>query len=103
MNKDQLEHISELKSDLTIREKKDRHGKYKVKILYRGEGLYYEDDNKALICEIGLLPKIVLFTKTIKKWDNGCKVTNEEKLKIYSRLKQYFLDSDNEIIELYSD
>lgn len=103
MNRTELEYLKDIKADAKINEKVDKTGTFKIKILNRGEQLYYQSEDKALIFEIGLLPKIVLFTKTIKKWDNGKKVTDEERSILYERITQYFLNSDNEKIELCDD
>ena len=64
---------------------------YKIKILHRGEQLFYYDmlNDRALIVEIQIRNGSV-FEKSIAKWDSGAKVDTDEKANIISRILNYF-------------
>jgi hypothetical protein len=68
---------------------------YRIKIIGRGEQLFYQQDDKALFVEIVTDSKNNcenIFAASIKKWDNGKKVTEDEKRLILTRLKNYFVN-----------
>jgi hypothetical protein len=56
---------------------KDGH-KYKLKILGRGEELFFQKDNDAMICEISAW-HAAIDPKSIRRWDNGNKISDEER------------------------
>lgn len=49
MNRTELEYLKDIKADAKINEKVDKTGTFKIKILNRGEQLYYQSEDKALI------------------------------------------------------
>lgn len=87
----QYEHIQELKETTvaTPRVEVNQEEDYKVRIINRGEQLFYQQENRALICEIQPTESIV-YTDSIKRWDDGKPVTDEEKRRIITRLDSYF-------------
>lgn len=61
---------------------------YKFKILGRGEMAFYQQNDRALFLEIDRLGGI--FEKSIRRWDDGTKVTPEEKKVIIERVAAFF-------------
>lgn len=96
-----MEQVEELKKSHKINYKQDSQGEFKISVINRGEQLYYEEDDKAFICQILILPQITLFTKSLKKWDNKKEISDVERIRFYDRIKQYFIDTDNEEIIFY--
>ncbi|MEN5232472.1 hypothetical protein [Sphingobacterium faecium] len=52
--------------------------RYKLKILGRGDELFFQKDDDALICEI-VARYGVINPKSITRWDNGEKISDEER------------------------
>ena len=50
----------------------------KVQILGRGETAFYQQGDRALLLEV-LAGRGVVFADTIRRWDDGKKVTDEER------------------------
>ncbi|MBN1984451.1 MAG: hypothetical protein JW795_23195 [Chitinivibrionales bacterium] len=62
---------------------------YRIKIIYRGEHLFYQQGERALICAIDPIDNII-YKKSLKHWDNGKKISDEEKKIICDRIIRYF-------------
>lgn len=62
---------------------------YRIRIVRRGEGIFYQEGTRALICVTDPFEPIVVLA-SISKWDDGAVVTNEERETIMVRLKNYF-------------
>lgn len=93
MNRKEKEYIRELKIDKStgkIIENNLFEG-YKIRIIERGERLFYQQKEKALICEIQIRNGSI-FSSSIKKWDDDSIVTEEEKRTILERIKSYFIN-----------
>ncbi len=63
-----------------------------LKILNRGEQLFYQEDERAFICEISVMDEVV-FSGSIKKWDSGAKITAQEKEQIKQSIEKFFMDN----------
>ena len=62
----------------------------KVQILGRGEMAFYQQGDRALLLEV-LAGHGVVFAKSIRRWDDGKKVTDEERetiLEVLARVMQ---------------
>lgn len=78
---------------------------YRIKIIFRGEAIIYQEQNRSMICYIYIGEKGVLFeTKTIENWYNGTEISAEEKELLIQRIVKYlekdrstklFLDINN--------
>lgn len=80
MNKEELSYIKELKNNEFVYEYKDEiHGIIRIMIIYRGERLYFQLNEKATICTISARDSL-LSKKSIKRWDNGDKIDNVDAL-----------------------
>ena len=90
MNKEELNYIKELKVGRSIYEYHDRSvGTIRLLIIYRGEGLFFQIEEKALICEIsardGMLSK-----ESLKKWDNGSAIGAEDREQLAALIVKYY-------------
>jgi hypothetical protein len=83
--------IQELKNstDIGLRFERNVEHNYKIRIINRSEQLFYQQEDIAFICEINPHESII-FKDSIKKWDNGVKITDDEKEVIFDRLILYF-------------
>ncbi|HVI48245.1 MAG TPA: hypothetical protein VM802_25480 [Chitinophaga sp.] len=93
MNKKEKEYIKELKEDKATGAmiEDNKTGGYKIRVIERGERLFYQQGNRGLLCEIQIRNGAI-FSESIKEWDNNEKVTQEEKNLILDRLKSYFIN-----------
>ncbi len=69
---------------------------YKIQVINRGDELFYWETktDRAIIIQIAIL-KSFIFSDSITRWDNGKKVSEEEKKIILQRLINYFEKYDN--------
>lgn len=67
----------------------EEHG-YKIRIVECGEGLFYQEGDRAMICDLDIHGYAIPI-KSIKKWDDGTKITEEERDRIKERIRLYFL------------
>ncbi|MEZ0539975.1 hypothetical protein [Fibrella arboris] len=63
--------------------------KYKIMIIGRGEQLFYQQEDRALLCDIQVRNDLI-YQNSIAWWDNGNAVTESEKSIILERLINYF-------------
>jgi hypothetical protein len=87
----EYEHIQELKAnnETAFLVEDTENSKVYMKILNRGEHMFYQENDRAFICEISVLHDIV-FTESIKKWDTGDKITLQEKENVKNNIKKFF-------------
>jgi hypothetical protein len=91
MHKADLEAIQLLKKTepfVGLRVRVSDSEEYKFKILGRGEMAFYQQNDRALFLEID--PRGGIFEKSIRRWDDGKKVTPEEKKVIIERVTAFF-------------
>ena len=90
MNKNISSYIEELKVNNSVYEYHDEEfGNIRLMIIYKGEGLYFQINNEALICEISA-HSAVLSKNSIKKWDNGRTINEAECEKIINIISKYY-------------
>lgn len=58
---------------------------YKLKILGRGEELFFQKGDEALICDISARFPLI-DPASIKRWDNRRKITEDERIDILSTI-----------------
>ena len=69
---------------------------YKIKITGRGIFLFYQEGERALFVTIHIDVKdrtTVIFTQSIRKWDDGSKISEKEKRRITDRVYKYLMDT----------
>jgi hypothetical protein len=69
-----------------------------IRILHRGEQLFYQQGEKALICEISTTHGRC-YVDSIRKWDDGSKISDDEKTVIYKRISNWWLVMQKESIQ----
>jgi len=90
VNSDELTYLQELKNDGTTSEFADKtYGVIRLKTIYRGEGLYFQLNDRALICAISARDAM-LSKKSIKRWDNGKVIEEQERDMILEIIKNYY-------------
>lgn len=84
------EHIKEIIKELSATYAvSGATGVVNLKIVYRGEGLFYQSEGRAFICPMSVAGGWVE-SKNIKKWHTGIKITNEELGVIKSNILDFF-------------
>ncbi|PRD54740.1 hypothetical protein [Sphingobacterium gobiense] len=81
----------EIKSTITgAYEFKDEDGViYKMKILGRGEELFFQKGDDAFICDISARFSVIDL-KSISKWDNGKKISEEERASLLAKIVELY-------------
>lgn len=89
-------HLQELKENnrTAFLVEDTENSKVYMKILNRGEQMFYQENDKAFICEISVLHDVV-FTESIKKWDTGEKIKPQEKEKVKNNIQKFFKNNYN--------
>ena len=78
--------LDELKKDqLKVHRYQDASGSYGIRVLGRGENLFFQKNDKAFICEIDSREGLI-FPKSVTKWDDGKKISAKEKEQIVTLL-----------------
>ncbi|SHG42808.1 hypothetical protein [Pedobacter caeni] len=83
--------IEELMNATDLHFAKDGEGnEFGLRIWGRGEHLFFKENNRGLICSIDAVHSVI-YTKSIKVWDNtGEKIGKKERLRISRLIEQYY-------------
>ena len=81
----------EIKSTITgAYEFKENGGiSYKMKILGRGEELFFQKGDNAIICDISARFSAI-DSQSIKRWDNGKKISDEERAVLLAKIVELY-------------
>lgn len=71
-----------------LRVKVSEAEEYKLQILGRGEMAFYQQNDRALLFELSAGAGVIL-KKSIRRWDDGSKVTDAEREVIIERVSSY--------------
>jgi hypothetical protein len=87
MNESDRKQIQKLKEadPFTGFREQDARGEYKVQVLGRGETAFYQEADRALLFEL-LAGRGTIFARSIRRWDDGKKVTDAERAVIVERV-----------------
>lgn len=89
----ELDYIQELKNDQAVGPMVEFNivFNYKVRVVERGEGLFYHeiDSDRAIIIGIQVRNDTI-FKNSLIRWDNGKNITADEKEIIIKRITSYF-------------
>ncbi|WP_343534800.1 hypothetical protein [Pedobacter sp.] len=96
-----MNYVKEIKSTISgCHEIKEEDGTfYKIKILGRGEELFFQKNNDALICDISAR-FAVIDPKSIKRWDNGTKIADEERQLILTKIIALYAQAYQDKLEV---
>lgn len=86
------EYINQLKNENAVGsrvEVNDADG-YRIWIVSRGQELFYHSGDRAFLCDFDPYASGVMVS-SIRKWDDGTQVSQEDKDLFVKRLKSYFL------------
>jgi hypothetical protein len=75
---------------------------YKMKILGRGEELFFQRNEDALICEISARLAMIN-PKTITKWDNGNKISDDERTIIVEKIIELYKKAYKDDLEVFKN
>ena len=73
---------------------------YGIRVLGRGETLFFQCDNRAFLCEIDAR-KGYINSKSIKKWDDNKLITSDEKEQIIDILLNLYKQFYNSNAKLF--
>jgi|GEM_PF-916228 hypothetical protein len=77
--------INDLKTDQRAYRYEEDGNKYGLLILYRGETLFYQENDRALLCEIeARVP--VINPETIAHWDDNTEINQAERAVILEKI-----------------
>lgn len=71
----------------------------KIQILGRGEVAFYQQGNRALLLEV-LAGRGVVFAYSIRRWDDGKKVTDEEREVVIEMVSRVMKQLGHEKVEI---
>lgn len=64
--------------------------RYRIRVLGRGENLFFMENDKALICTIDA-EHGAIFTRSVKKWDSiEKKMSPKERKRVVALIEQYY-------------
>ncbi|CAA0157013.1 hypothetical protein ACE1MK_13270 [Tenacibaculum maritimum] len=96
------DYIEQLKKDDSIEKRIDSEGNiYRIRVLGRGENLFFQENEKCLLCEIDARNAII-FIKSIKKWETKTKMSSEEKKRVINLVEKYYKEVYNPNVVLYN-
>jgi hypothetical protein len=94
------EYINGLMKDKTVNRIVDEHqNEYGIRVLGRGENLFFQENDKALICEINAVEGVI-YTKSVKNWEGEKKMSAEEKERVLGLIKKYYAEVYNPAVKL---
>lgn len=94
------DYIDSLMKDKTVNRIIDEHKNvYGIRVLGRGENLFFQENDKALICEINAVEALV-FTKSVKNWEGEKKMSAEEKERVLTLIKKYYAEVYNPAVKM---
>lgn len=95
--------IDELKKDTRgVHRFTDKMGDaYGIRVLGRGENLFFQKNERAFICEIDAVNGFIN-AKSVKKWDDGNKIAGEEKDKVLEMLLYLYKRFYNDAAKMFS-
>ena len=101
MTKENIKLIKLLKANTDgVYRFKDLKNSYGLLILGRGENLFFQENDKALICELSATHSL-LNPLTITKWDNGQEITVDEKNSLLEKISKYYLLSYSNNLNIF--
>ncbi len=88
-------YIEQLKGDPFVNRLKDnQENSYGIRVLGRGESLFFQENEKALICEIDAVNGVI-YSKSIKNWEDERKMSPEERNRIIALIDKYYKEIYN--------
>lgn len=92
--------INELKSDQRAYRYEEDGNKYGLLILYRGETLFYQENDRALLCEIAAR-FAVINPETIAQWDDNTTISTAERAAILDKIITLYKKAYKDDLKIY--
>jgi len=84
----------------TVKRFKDEEGNiYGIRVIGRGENLFFQENEKALICDIDA-PASLVYSASIKNWESNKKMSKKEKGRVLTLIKCYYKKCINENVTI---
>lgn len=94
-------YVEQLKNDPSIETRTDAEGNvYRIRVLGRGENLFFQENEKCLLCEIDAR-NAVIFTKSVKNWEGEKKMSKDEKARVLILIVRYYKEVYNPDVTLF--
>jgi len=94
-------YIKELKEDLTVNRWNDKEGNsYGIRVLGRGENLFFQENEKILFCDIDAAHAII-YVKSIKNWEGQKKMNAEERMCVIALIEKSYKEFYDPSVELH--
>lgn len=92
--------INELKTDQRAYRYEEDGNKYALLILYRGETLFYQENDRALLCEIAAR-FAVINPETIAQWDDNTDINPDERAAILDKIMTLYKKAYKDDLKIY--
>ncbi|OMP74946.1 MULTISPECIES: hypothetical protein [unclassified Chitinophaga] len=92
--------INELKTDQRAYRYEEDGNKYGLLILYRGETLFYQENDRALLCEIAAR-FAVINPETIAQWDDNTDINSDERAAILDKIMTLYKKAYKDDLKIY--
>ncbi|WPQ65174.1 hypothetical protein SIO70_09990 [Chitinophaga sancti] len=92
--------INELKTDQRAYRYEEDGNKYGLLILYRGETLFYQENDRALLCEIAAR-FAVINPETIVQWDDNTDIHSDERAAILDKIMTLYKKAYKDDLKIY--
>ena len=87
--------IEKWKNDDTVVRFKEGADCYGIRVIGRGDNLFFQENENALICDIDAVDAII-YARSIKNWDGQKKMQKSEKERVLSLIEKYYKNYINE-------
>lgn len=102
MSKATKAQLQELKGTDTAYRTEEEGNRYGLKILNRGEELFFQQNEDALICEISA-SLLLINPTTIKEWDNGKKISEEERAVLLEKILRFYKEAYKDELRVFTE
>ncbi|HEX6426561.1 MAG TPA: hypothetical protein VF008_02700 [Niastella sp.] len=94
--------VQQLKADNEeVRRFTEGDTQYGMLILERGDSMFFQQNDAGFICDISARYAVIM-PDSIVEWDNGNKISGEEKDKLLEVIKRLYKQTYLDDLELYS-
>lgn len=95
------DYIKQLKEDDSTEKRIDSEGNiYRIRVLGRGENLFFQENDRCLLCVIDAR-NAAIYTKSIKKWEPNEKMSSKEMKRVIALVEKYYKEVYNPDAKLY--
>jgi hypothetical protein len=95
--------VEKLLFDETVNRVSDEFGNiYGIRVLGRGENLFFQENDNGLICQIDAVNSII-FTNSVKEWEGKKRMSKEEKQRVIGLIKKYYSEIYDSNVRLHPE